>query len=272
MEQYLSIIRAFVKINRSASKWLLKKFPSIFSEQPFKEHLKNKIQSSILLDKPNIILEVGGVDRPLLRKSPVYVFMGLDIEERPGCSYLYDKFVVQSIEHPISYPADMIISMTLLEHVPNNEASVKSMFAGLSQNGTTHHYIPSGLHPYSMCLRLVGPKIQKKLIPILRPGAENVTGYPTFFDHCTPRAMERLFGNVGFTEIKVKTFYSANDYFAFFTPAYILVSLFEKICSALRLRLFASGFIISARKPRQVAINGSTHDRAPEAASVLDPS
>lgn len=45
-----------------------------------------------------------------------------------------------------------------------------------------------------------------------------------------------------------RSFYPANDYFAFFTPAFILVTLFENICKSLNWEVFASGFVISAKK------------------------
>lgn len=139
----------------------------------------------------------------------------------------------------------MIVSTTLMEHVRDNRAAVMAMFGSLSAGGTTCHYIPSGCHPYSLALRLIGPKMQRYLIPILRPGAESVTGYPAFFDYCTPGAMERLFRQAGFEAIEVAPYYRANDYFAFFVPVFLLVSLFENMCRLFNLRLFVSAVPIT---------------------------
>jgi len=61
--------------------------------------------------------------------------------------------------------------------------------------------------------------------------------------------MTKTFQAVGFTEIDVQPFYRANDYFAFFIPAFIIVTLYENVCRWLNLRALASGFVISARKP-----------------------
>jgi hypothetical protein len=133
--------------------------------------------------------------------------------------------------------------------VPDNTASVRTMFEALRSGGVTHHYIPAKMHPYSICLRLVGPKWQKRLIPRLRPGSEGVTGYPAFFDHCSVGAMTRLFKQTGFVDIDVKPYYRANDYFAWFLPAYFVVSTLENWWSAWGMSWFASGFVISARKP-----------------------
>jgi hypothetical protein len=173
----------------------------------------------------------------------------MDIDTKDDCFTIYDDFVVQSVESPIDRAYEMVISITLLEHVRDNGASVRSIFDGLVPGGKTHHYIPSGYHPYSLCLRMVGPKLQKKLIPILRPHGVGETGYPAFFDHCSTASMRKLFRKAGFKKVDIMPFYNANDYFAFFFPAWVVVVFFEYICKKLDLELFASGFVISAEKP-----------------------
>lgn len=244
----MSLIRCFVGFNRKASFWLEKRFPGFFVKPNYCTSLMKLVHEDISKRKPERILEAGGVDRPLLKRSPHYEFIGLDVEERPDCAHLYDHFILQSIERPLMLQSDMIISLTLLEHVPNNTASIKAIYDGLNVGGGTHHYVPCGLHPYALILRLIGPKLQRRLIPILRPGTERVTGYPAFFDLCTPRKMRRAFCDAGFTDIQIQPFYRANDYFAFFTPAFIIITLFENACRWLNVSSFASGFIISARK------------------------
>ena len=242
-------IKSFVALNRRASAWLEARVPSVFGGPDYIEELRRRIDAGIAAAKPRTILEVGGIDRPLLSRKPDYKYLGLDIEERPSCHDVYDGFIVQSIEQPVRQTADMVISTTLLEHVPNNDAAIRVMYGALSPGGSTHHYLPSKWHPYSIALRLVGPVLQKRLIAVLRPDAVAITGYPAFFDHCSPGAMAGLFRQAGFADIDIKPFYRASDYFAFFLPAYVVVALFENMCSGLGLRTFCSGFVISAVRP-----------------------
>jgi len=227
------------------------RFPGLTDPRRYRDILLQRIRAD-LKAAPFKILDIGGIDRPLLEKDPSYQYDGLDIDEKEDCYKIYDNFIVQSVEEPIDRSYDMIISITLLEHVRDNRASVRSKFEALRPGGVTHHYIPSKYHPYSLCLRLVGPKLQRILIPILRPGSEGETGYPAFFDHCSTQQMSKLFRNVGFEKIDVVPFYNANDYFAFLTPAWVIVVLFEYICLKFDLELFASGFVISAEKPASV--------------------
>ena len=69
------------------------------------------------------MLEIGGIDRPLLERSSRFRYDGLDIEYREQCEDIYDNFYVQSTEKSIENKYDLIISMTLLEHVRDNDAS-----------------------------------------------------------------------------------------------------------------------------------------------------
>lgn len=244
-------LRRFVRLNRSASAWLVSTFPRIFGNPAvsYRDLLIGRIAQDICTRRPAVILEAGGVDRPLVQRAPNYTFVGLDIEIRPDCTVLYDRFIVQSIEKQIPIRSDMIVSYTLLEHVPNNYAAMQAMFASLKPGGTTHHYVPSRYHPYSIALQVVGPALQKKLISLLRPGAEATTGYPAFFSYCDPVSMRSLMSKTGFVEIDFVPFYRASDYFAFLLPLFILVTLFENLCHALGMRVLASGFVVSARRP-----------------------
>jgi SAM-dependent methyltransferase len=243
------VLNAAIRWNRSWAERLRARFPAAFSSPPYLQELLARIHADIDARRPQSVLEIGGIDRPLLGKGRGYAYDGLDIESREGCYLAYDDFLVQSVEERIPRQYDMIVSITLLEHVRDNTASVRSMFEALKPGGVTHHYIPSKWHPYSICLRIVGPEWQKRLIPRLRPGTEGFTGYPAFFDHCSVQAMTALFERSGFIDIDVKPYYRANDYFAWFLPAYVVVSALENWWSAWRMTLFASGFVISAKKP-----------------------
>jgi hypothetical protein len=242
------MIRWFVSLNRNICQGMQRAFPNFFDDPSCIEAMTENIRDVMERDHPKVILEVGGVDRPLLPRSKEYTFCGVDIDNRPECVELYDQFVVQSVEDPMPVKADMILSVTLLEHVPNNAKAARSMFLSLNPGGTTHHYVPCKWHPYAICLRIVGPQAQRWLIKVLRPAAVEVSGYPAFFNYCTPMAMKRLFEKSGFVDVKVQPFYRATDYFAFFVPAFLVVAAFENLCRGLRLSTFSSGFVIRAKK------------------------
>ena len=245
----MNLVSWFVDVNRRTARWLEQRYPRFFGSTPAVSTLKYMLLKEIKRQPVGArVLEVGGIDRPLLTRHANFRYVGLDVDYTESCREVYDEFFVQSVELPLPVNADLIFSCTLLEHVPDNEAAVKSISNSLEFGGVTIHYIPSKWHPYSVALRVLGPKVQKFLIKWLRPQAVELTGYTAFFDHCSIHEMSVLFEKAGLNSIEVKSFYRASDYFAFFLPAYLLVVIFENICSTLRLELLCSGFIISARK------------------------
>ena len=245
----MPLLKLFVKFNVDLCHWLARRYPLFFrGTRSYQAELRASIESFILTNKPETIIEVGGIDRPLLKKSLNYCYIGVDIEEKDSCYKIYDKFYVQSIEQGLAEKSDLIISITLLEHVRDNKSSLGVMYSSLRNGGGMLHYIPSKFHFYSIILRIVGPKLQKKIIKYLRPHAIDVTGYPAFFDYCSPQGMRRLCESAGFNSIEIIPYYRANDYFAFFIPLFILVSLFENLFERFGIQIFASGFILKAIK------------------------
>ena len=116
---------------------------------------------------------------------------------------------------------------------------------------TAIDHVPGKGHPYALALRLVGAKLQRRLIRMLRPKEVAISGYPAFFHHCTAAGMARLFEGVGFEGVRVSNYYRANDYFAFFFPAFVAITAFENLCRRFGWSYFASGFVISGRKPKR---------------------
>ena len=240
---------SFVKANRNMCRKLENFAPRFFSiRRDYEADLIDIINKVLKEKKPSKVLEVGGADRPLLSKNKDIFLCGLDIDSRPECFASYDKYLLQSITDPIDEKYDLLISKTLLEHVEDNSKSLEIMNDALREGGEMVHYLPSKNHPYSLCLRLVGPSLQKILIKYLRPDAIEVTGYPAYFDFCSPEKFRKLCEEKKFRHVEIKCYFQASDYFAFFVPVYILIATLENLAEFFNISFFASGFIVRARK------------------------
>ena len=232
------------------SHWLASKLPVLFRmHDDAYGDLINRIKASAGDRSNPVILEIGGIDRPLLDCSPAYQFFGLDLEKTAKCDEMYDRFFEQSVCDPIRVESEIIFSNCVLEHVPDCAAALGSMFDSLVPGGEVHHYLPSMYHPYAVGLRNISNTMQKGLIKYLRPELRETTGYPVYFDHCTPRAFQRLMSRVGFTEIRITPYYRATDYFSGLFPLFFLMALFETVCETLKVRQCCAGFVVSAKKP-----------------------
>jgi hypothetical protein len=245
----MEVFKKFVTTNKRLCDLLTHKFPNFFLDDQDNAQLFRAILNHYFSSKcVSTVVEVGGIDRPLLNKSKEWRYIGVDIEYRPNCEQIYDEFFLQTIEKPVNINADLVISYTLLEHVPDNKSALANIFESLNQGGSTAHYLPSKFHPYSLILRLVGPTWQKRLIKLLRPHAVATTGYPAYFDYCSVAQMRNLFIDVGFKNVKVIPFYKANDYFSFFVPLFITVAIYENLVKFCNMKAGACGFIICADK------------------------
>jgi len=242
------LFKVFIEMNRRASRAFLRRFPRFAGNDDYRKPVVTALEDFVRKRKNSRVLEAGGIDRPLLTKSSLFSYAGLDIEFREQCTEVYDMFIVQSIEEPLSQTFDLICSMTLLEHVRDTEKALRSMYNALAPGGLMVHYVPSGLHPYSIILRLLGPRLSLALLQKMHPDIIGQSGYPAFFNRCTVGSMARLCKKQGFSDITFTCFYRANFYFEVFFPAFLLVAVWEEICRAMGLTAFCSGFIMKARK------------------------
>jgi SAM-dependent methyltransferase len=248
----MSMLSRFFELNRRACRWLGEQFPNFFDAQQdettYFPEIRSRLEQYTKSGSGARLLEAGGIDRPLVKRGSGYEYVGLDIEERPRCAEIYDDFIVQSVEKEIAGPFDVVFSVTLLEHVNDNDAFSKAVFDALKPGEEAIHYVPNMGHPYALVLRVVGNTVQRKLLA-LTEGAETKGGYPTHFHRCTPNQMSQALKNAGFTEIDAVIYYSPTKYVLVFVPAFILMATFMQFCRLLGISYFCSGFVISGRRP-----------------------
>ena len=225
-----------IKLNKWLSKPLKKLEPNI------DYHFKDLINQAST--KSKTILELGGVSRPVLEKNKSYRYVGVDIDDEFIQDNFYDKFYCQSVEDELPEKGDLIFSKYLMEHVKDVRTSYENQLSALNPSGRIIHLYPLGYHPFSLLNKLIGNKFARKIIPIIRKGSESVTGYPAFYSLGNAYSLERFFKNRKGIKVEFKYHYGAVDYFSFFFPLALLISLFNQTAEILRAKLFASNVII----------------------------
>jgi hypothetical protein len=240
-------LMAFINLNRQLTNkficFMNSKFGSIdYSEKYFYDELSKiyKSQSSVL--------ELGGANRPLLSKTEVGYYIGIDVDNNVRHENIYHKYYCESVElfNP-EINADLILSKYLLEHVSDNEKTFHNVEKWLNFGGSALHIMPLGFHPFSLCNKIIGNKYAKKLIPLLRPGSESVTGYKAYYNMCDSHSLNRLMKKSMYN-YKVKYFFGADDYFSFFFPLAVVIHFFNRACNVFRLNIFASNAVLILRK------------------------
>lgn len=229
-----------IKFNKWLSKPLRNLEPNI--DNHFEDLINQASTSS------NTILELGGVSRPVLQKSEGYRYVGIDIDDEFIHDKYYDGFYCQSVEDELPEKGDLIFSKYLMEHVKEVKTSYKNQLLALNHGGKMIHLYPLGYHPFSLLNKLVGNKLARKIIPFIRKGSEGVTGYPAFYSLGNAYSLERFFKNQKDIKVEFKYHYGAVDYFSFFFPFALLISIFNLIAKFFEIKIFASNVLVIINK------------------------
>jgi hypothetical protein len=198
------------------------------------------------------VMELGGTQRPIFNKSEVKQYIGLDIDEDFIWENHYHVYLNQSCTDPINIKADIIISKYLLEHVDDNKKTFQNIVDCLNNSGSSIHVFPLGFHPYSLITKLIGNRIQKLLIKLLRPEAEEITGYPVYYNLCNSVSLENYLKKLEGITFEVKYYYGASEYFFSFYPAYLFIEIFNRVFHMLKIKIFASNSVVIIKKSTNV--------------------
>jgi len=229
-----------IRLNKWLSKPLKKLEPNIDN------HFEYLINQASMNSKT--ILELGGVSRPVLEKNKSYRYVGVDIDDEFIHDNFYDKFYCQSVEDELPEKGDLIFSKYLMEHVKDVRTSYENQLSALNPSGRIIHLYPLGYHPFSLLNKLIGNKFARKVIPLIRKGSEGVTGYPAFYSLGNAYTLERFFKNQNDIKVEFKYHYGAVDYFTFFFPLALIISLFNNIAKTLGAKIFASNVLLIIQK------------------------
>jgi hypothetical protein len=139
------ILEKIVSFNVKQTQSFDRKFPGLVRGGCYRTELVSLVDSFIRQKEFSHVLEVGGIERPLLKRSERIEYDGLDIEYKDMYKEFYDHFLVQSIEEPIMRTYDMIISVAVPEHVADNTASIT-----LNVQSTYDWWLHRSLHSFKI--------------------------------------------------------------------------------------------------------------------------
>lgn len=254
MKRPNAVAQDFFRANRNISQRIEKRLPharckihSVY-EQTVAAHMNRS---------PNLtVVDIGsGKACPFARfRNPELstTIVGLDISrEEMAENRDVDTKVVGNAAERLPFAdneVDLVVSRSVLEHLTDVEPFVAEAHRVLKGGGYTIHVFPSKYAPFSVLNRFLPKGVSSALLSMLVPGSKGILGFPAFYDHCTPHAMEHLFQRHGFEIVESRTNYYQADYFGFFVPFYLLNAGYELVISRLNRRSLAASALIVARK------------------------
>jgi SAM-dependent methyltransferase len=141
---------------------------------------------------------------------------------------------------------DLILSRALLEHVDGVPAAVRHMARVLRPGGVALHFVPCRYSLFGIAARLLpfGPLLW--LTHTILPHTRDVVGFPVYYDHCYPQALEGEFHMAGFSDVQLQNTWACPGYFMAIYPLFLLHALYEQAVRRLRLRRLAAYTVVRA--------------------------
>ena len=143
---------------------------------------------------------------------------------------------------------DLLVSRTVLEHVPDVETAAREMARVLRPASVTLHLLPCRYALFAVIARVVPFGLAKRALHTLIPESRGVVEFDVHYDHGHPRELERVFSIAGFREVHVEHTWDQTAYFHAFFPAFLLVWLYQRMAKLFRLRILASYAIVRATR------------------------
>ncbi len=183
--------------------------------EPFAERAGRALRPGVT------ILDVGSGRAPAIDvedRPSACVYVGLDVsagELSLAPEHAYDEMIYADIVEPdasLQGRFDLIVSWQVLEHVKPLPAAVATMHGYLRPGGRLVAQVSGGLSAFALAGRLLPHSVSKRLMSRLL-GVDPQETFPTHYDRCRYRALQRIFSD--WSEHEVIPRYKGAAYFRF---------------------------------------------------------
>ena len=204
-----------------------------------------------LLNPGVTILDVGAGRSPMMApadRPPGCIYLGLDIsaeELSAAGSAAYDVSFVHDIAEPLAdlRNVDVIVSWQVLEHVASLPRALANLRAMLRPGGTLLAQTSGSFAAFALVARAMPHRLRVKALTRFLGHLEE-DKFPTYYDHCTARALRRLLSGWEWSEIV--SFYRGAPYFSMSRPLQRLYLAYEDFIATRGWENLATHYLLMA--------------------------
>ena len=219
-----SLIDSQKQLSNKFDQWLPNKY-SIDGHQDYGRSIVPKY-----LKKNLTIYDVGGGKIPYITPEKKNFLnatvIGLDIDKdelskAPEGSY--DETICTDIaKFHGNQDADLLICQAVLEHVKDVEGAFTAMSSILKPGGLALIFVPSKNAVFARLNLILPQEIKKAILSSkLYPKSGDGSGFPAYYNKCTPLEFKKLARSNGFSVVEERYYYMSS-YFSIFFPAYLI--------------------------------------------------
>lgn len=143
---------------------------------------------------------------------------------------------------------DLLVSRSVLEHLPDNAAFVAECHRVLKPGGRAVHVCPTRRAPFALINRIVPNAVTRNLIRIFFPQWIDDCGFPAHYDHCAYPELTRLHARNGLRIEELHLRYYQSIYFKPFLPIYLISLAYDLLLWAVNFKPLCSQILLVARR------------------------
>jgi ubiquinone/menaquinone biosynthesis C-methylase UbiE len=250
------VARAFVDANVRLSRRLARAL-SIESDKPFWQRFEREAGEALVALPPGATaIDLGGGRRCVyagaVPPGSAVRLVAVDVSaEELALNRDVDETVVADVAQRLPFAdgsVDLILSRTVLEHVPDVPAAAREMARVTRPGGVSLHFLPCRYSLFGLAARLLPFEALLRLLHAVSPGTRGQVEFEVHYDRCHPAAIAPVFGRAGFRRVSVEPCWAQAGYFEPAPPLFLAVGLYDRALRRLGLRRLASYMIVRAQR------------------------
>lgn len=254
MSRINPIARRFFSANAAASRWVESFFPKRLRTDGNGVFLRKYTRFPAA--PGSVVYDIGGGSQPFINLGDKQwrnlILIGLDIsadELEKAPTGVYDRTIAADIcDYQGEGDADVVVCQALLEHVPDGAAAIRAIATTLKPGGKALIFAPCRNAIFARLNLALPEGFKRWLLRTLHSSkGHGHDGFPSYYDCCTPRDVERLAEANGLT-VEDRQFFWVSSYFKALLPAYLLWRLAQGIAYLLFRENAAETYIYVLRK------------------------
>lgn len=218
--------RAFIDSQRALSEDFDSFLPALYRVDGHQDFMSSMLPR--FLRPGATIYEVGGGKHPSIdlatKRRLGLRIVGIDIsaaELAAAPGGIYDATITGDIcSIRGAGDGDLVICKGVLEHVEDADCAFRGLTSLLHPGGIALLFVPSRNALFSRLNRMLPQSLKRRLLFAIFPHKQVDSGFPAWYDRCTPRqfrALARLNG----MQVLDEHHYFRSTYFSFFFPLYL---------------------------------------------------
>ncbi len=186
----------------------------------------------------------------LLPADHALTVVAVDVSpEELAANSTVDRVIVADVSRHLPFAdgeVDLLVSRTLLEHVPDVQRAAREIARVLKPGAQTIHLLPCRYALFAIVARLVPFAVAKRILHLAIPESKGVVEFDVVYDRGHPRALEQAFSAAGFRDVRVECTWDQTHYFHSLFPVFLVVLAYQRLAALCRLRVLASYAIVRA--------------------------